>query len=600
MVPSDGSDGSDDTLGAAWPPRSRTAPTAVTPQATTVDGPIMLPESGRERYQLGPLLGKGGMGEVLLATDAQVGRDVAVKTMRIQRSPDAIARFLREARIQGRLEHPAIVPVHEIWIDESGRPRFAMKHLTGTTLADVLAAHARGDVDLLARYPRQRLLSAFADVCLAIEFAHTRGVVHRDLKPANIMLGEFGEVHVLDWGVARVLTEPSADGGTTESSSGTQVGAAIGTPGYMSPVQVRGDATLDARADVYALGCVLFEVLAGVPLGNGETRPSVRASGREIPPELDAVWVSATAADRDLRTTTARAVAEGVRRYLDGDRDLALRKQLASDHLAVAREALARGDRVADRRIAIQEAGRALALDPTAAEAAALLTRLMLEPPREIPDEVERELIANEVAAISTHRRHSLFQKLMLLTAIPLLMWIGVRSVWIYVVIAAVAAFEIIRLVAVNRRGRPVTSIDAALAIAGNALIVGTTAWIFTPFLMAPAMAVTIAFGLAHEPRYGTAPWLCGSVAVALLAPWLLEVAGVVPPTMQSLGSDLLITSPAVHLQMPQLGFVFALTMLMLIVMGVIQVRQLVMAQRVARRTLSLQAWHLRQLVPAE
>src|SRR5688572_14723008 len=132
------------------------------------------------RYIVGKELGAGGMGEVLLARDQQIERDVAIKRMRVTATPAAVARFVREAKIQGRLDHPAIVPVHELATDPEGRPFFVMKRLTGTTLADLLVSPTPPS--------RQKLLRAFADVCLAIEFAHARGVIHRDLKPANIML----------------------------------------------------------------------------------------------------------------------------------------------------------------------------------------------------------------------------------------------------------------------------------------------------------------------------------------------------------------------------------------------------------------------------
>src|SRR5512143_50178 len=188
------------------------------------------------RYALGLQLGAGGMGEVLLARDDQIGRDVAIKRMRVEATPVAVTRFLREAKIQGRLEHPSIVPVHELASDAAGRPFFVMKRLTGTTLAAILKE---------ASVSRQKLLRAFADVCLAVEFAHRRGVIHRDRKPDNIMLGDFGEVYVLDWGVAHVDSESDSlhDGGAVAAGEdgATEVGAILGTPGYIAPELVRGD-----------------------------------------------------------------------------------------------------------------------------------------------------------------------------------------------------------------------------------------------------------------------------------------------------------------------------------------------------------------------
>jgi len=151
---------------------------------------------------LASLLHRGGcgMGEVLLATDGQIERDVAIKRMLLEPSPHAVARFVREAKIQGRLDHPAIVPVHELATDGDGRPFFVMKRLSGTTLAELLA---RDD----SRSPRHKLLRAFADVCLAIELAHSRKVIHRDLKPANIMIDGRGRAKIADFGLAGLAEE---------------------------------------------------------------------------------------------------------------------------------------------------------------------------------------------------------------------------------------------------------------------------------------------------------------------------------------------------------------------------------------------------------
>src|SRR3954469_2659561 len=191
-----------------------------------------LPDPG---YQVGALIGRGGMGEVVVAQDQRIGREVAVKRIRAKApTHDAVDRFLREARIQARLDHPAIVPVYELGTDADGRPYFTMKRLAGVTLSRKLADNG----------PVQPLLRAFVDVCLAIQLAHSRGVVHRDLKPSNIMLGDYGEVYVLDWGVARVLDDPHhsiAVAGDIQSLDGqTRAGAVLGTPGYMAPEQVRG------------------------------------------------------------------------------------------------------------------------------------------------------------------------------------------------------------------------------------------------------------------------------------------------------------------------------------------------------------------------
>ncbi|HEV7557403.1 MAG TPA: protein kinase, partial [Kofleriaceae bacterium] len=161
---------------------------SVGPTLTDASGAKPVRRSPLARYRLGEVIGRGGMGEIMSAKDEQIGRSVAVKRMRGAVSPEARMRFLREARIQGRLEHPAVVPVHELATDDDGEPYFVMKQLAGTTLHDVIVKLAAGDAETAQRFTRQRLLRAFADSCLAIEFAHTRGVIHRDLKPSNLML----------------------------------------------------------------------------------------------------------------------------------------------------------------------------------------------------------------------------------------------------------------------------------------------------------------------------------------------------------------------------------------------------------------------------
>src|SRR6185503_1514109 len=204
--------------------------------------------------------------------DARIGRRVALKQLRsgggtTSGSGDR-ARFVREARIQAQLEHPAMVPVYEMGKTPDGGEYFTMKRVRGRTLADVLAELKEGAPETAARTSQRRLLTAFSSVCLAVQYAHERGVLHRDLKPANLMLGDFGEVYVLDWGVAKLFGE--ADGGEAIEDTGgegvqTVAGSIFGTPGYSAPEQVSGRPT-DPRSDVYALGAILFEILALEPL----------------------------------------------------------------------------------------------------------------------------------------------------------------------------------------------------------------------------------------------------------------------------------------------------------------------------------------------
>src|SRR5574338_576880 len=230
-----------------WTP---TAAATESGDSTAIDGQPGERVSARDiaAYDLGAVIGRGGMGEVIVARDRSFGREVALKRMRADKpSPELVARFLREAKIQARLDHPAIAPVHDLGYDSEGLPYFTMKRVGGATLAALLEARTEKP---------QRLLRALVDVGRAVELAHARNIVHRDLKPSNIMLGDYGEVYVLDWGVARVLTDTKRTTGpamAVDPDEQTTSGSILGTPGYMAPEQVKG---LEAgtKADVYALG----------------------------------------------------------------------------------------------------------------------------------------------------------------------------------------------------------------------------------------------------------------------------------------------------------------------------------------------------------
>ncbi|MGE5187189.1 MAG: serine/threonine-protein kinase, partial [Acidobacteriota bacterium] len=463
------------------------------------------------RYRIVRRIGKGGMGEVMAARDEQVGRDVALKRMRAANPTErAIHRFEREASVQGRLEHPAIVPVHEIARDADGLPFFVMKKISGQSLAQLLADRAPATV--------QRMLRGFADVCLAIEFAHAHGVVHRDLKPDNVMLGEFGEVYLVDWGVAKIVGEDD-DFADLDSSSGehaTGTGVAIGTPGYMAPEQVRGQ-EIDGRADVYTLGCLLFEILCGEPLhprgSHGmqsalegvDARPSLRPGGKDVPPELDALCVHATHLAREDRVQTARELGERVQRYLDGDRDLALRRQLASSHLEAARAAFAGDGSEDQRRAAMREAASALALDPTLAGAAELVGRLMLEPPRDTPREVAAAIRDDDVRTAKAIARAGIFAVAGACALLPLLWWIAPPGSSYLPVLAGLLLSDLgVALLAM----RSPTPRPGLVAIA-NTLIVILLARMYSPILIAPGIAASLALAMVLRPRFsclGSAP----------------------------------------------------------------------------------------------
>jgi serine/threonine protein kinase len=315
-----------------------------------------LPDLGGEKYLALRKLGSGGMGTVYLAQDVDLGRKVAVKVMNAADSTGALAsRMMREARIVALLEHPSIVPIHDVGELEDGRVFYAMKLVQGKRL-DQSARDAASLSDLLR---------IFQKVCEAVAFAHAREVIHRDLKPENIMVGPFGEVLVMDWGVAKLLSPGRrVDDSTSEnarpelynpddadlvvtlplpatSPADTRGGTVIGTPAYMAPEQARGQTELlDQRSDIYSLGAILYFLLTGGPPhepgGATEARekPGARRAVRprqidpKIPRAIEAICLKAMSDSRDDRYLSAEAIAADVVSFLDGEPVSAYRENL--------------------------------------------------------------------------------------------------------------------------------------------------------------------------------------------------------------------------------------------------------------------------------
>ena len=277
----------------------------------------VVPDFSGTRYRLQKRLGRGGMGTVFLAEDRMLGRNVAVKVLDLpDASGELAARMLREARIVAGLEHPGIVPVHDAGTLPDGRVFYAMKYVQG----DRLDQHLPKVSSLADR------LRLFLKVCDAVAFAHAHRVLHRDLKPGNIMVGPFGEVLVMDWGVAKVLSggsessegRPSAENASVVALSRapeTAHGTVLGTPGYMAPEQARGEIDrIDERSDVFGLGAILRFLLNGRGPGEGAT------AGAEIvvPRALAAICAKAMSPEPADRYAGAQEVAADVARYLDG------------------------------------------------------------------------------------------------------------------------------------------------------------------------------------------------------------------------------------------------------------------------------------------
>jgi len=254
---------------------------------------------GRDRYELGEHVAQGGMGAIITATEAATGRIVAMKRMLDGADEEDSARFLTEAKVTALLEHPNIVPVHELGVDGDGYVFYTMKLVKGETLGDVLARIKRGDEATIRRYPLSALLNIFQKVCDAVAFAHSRDVLHRDLKPDNIMIGEYGEVLVMDWGLAKILERKLPRGGKdpllgADPSGGyrTMAGAVMGTPQYMAPEQAEGHISqIDQRTDIYALGGILYHMLAlRPPVTAGDDTAMIEAAAAgKIPPPADLV-----------------------------------------------------------------------------------------------------------------------------------------------------------------------------------------------------------------------------------------------------------------------------------------------------------------------
>jgi eukaryotic-like serine/threonine-protein kinase len=281
-------------------------------------------------------IARGGMSTVRTVFDRWILREVAMKTLAPERTFDELSRFVEEAQITGQLDHPNIVPVHDIEMDEKGLPtRFTMKLVRGQTLQRAIDATRGRD---MTSEELETLLRAFIKVCDAVSFAHSRGVIHRDLKPSNIMIGSHGQVYVMDWGIALLRTgqRPSEHPPVIRSSADTlqeAMGTLSGTPSYMAPEQALGRTTdIDERTDVYGLGGVLYSILTRRPPHDGQSStedlqlarsrdvipPAEIAPNAELPPFLCRVAMKALSTFRDDRHQSVEALKQDIETFLRG------------------------------------------------------------------------------------------------------------------------------------------------------------------------------------------------------------------------------------------------------------------------------------------
>lgn len=271
------------------------------------------PEMVGGRYRVLEKIGSGGMGSIYLAHDAELERNVCIKVLySFDDDPLFVERIRSEARILARLEHPGIIPIHDVGALADGRIFYVMKHVRGKRLDE----HA-AQLDSLPE-----ALQLFERICEPIAFAHAQGIIHRDLKPENVMVGSFGEVLVLDWGVAKISSDPPPPVGVVASQAPregiTAPGTILGTPGYMAPEQARGDQdAVDARADVHALGAVLHFLLTGTVHGERSRTVPHRAT---VPRPLKAICKKAMAPEPRDRYPSVTALSEDVSRFLAGER----------------------------------------------------------------------------------------------------------------------------------------------------------------------------------------------------------------------------------------------------------------------------------------
>jgi len=329
--------------------------TTLMPQGHVLISSIDPAPDAKDKYTLSRLHATGGIGRVWLARDASLGREVALKELRPERADQPVvwARFLKEAQITGQLEHPGIVPVYEVGRrTDDQSPFYTMRFVRGRTLDDAARAYherrVRGEAGPLEL---RELLTAFVGVCNAVAYAHSRGVIHRDLKPQNIVLGDYGEVIVLDWGLAKVMDEAEGDSTATaveldENSSAdsrTVAGQVMGTPAFMAPEQAEGRLDLlDARTDVYGLGAVLYDVLSGRPPFEAPDILTLLRRVIEDPPKplhdivsgiplaLEAVCLKALAKRPGYRYASAKDLVEEINHFLADEPVTAYREPLAA------------------------------------------------------------------------------------------------------------------------------------------------------------------------------------------------------------------------------------------------------------------------------
>jgi eukaryotic-like serine/threonine-protein kinase len=582
-----------------------------------------------ERYQRESALGEGGMGEVSAYRDRSIGRDVAIKRVRdaTRQRPDVIERFVREGGIQGQLEHPSIVPVYDLRLDASGDPALIMKRVRGKTFEALLEDHVATTLST------RRLLDLFLRACEGIAYSHARGVIHRDLKPANIMVGSFGEVYVLDWGIAKLVNADAsqelaaivatttderavlAQGIEDSGENKTEAGTVVGTPGYMSPEQFFGE-SIDARSDLYALGLILFEILTGQPYflgrtleelglafhGGEEPRASARRRDLYIPPELDELAYHATRKDRNLRLPSTAEFVRRLERYLAGEKSTALRQAASNECIESARVLLGANKpgtelTVADRKKVLREIGKALAFDPKQEAAVALLDQCWSMPVAKVPDEVEQAIADTQKKRSRDASVAARYAYASWFVYLPMCFMMGVRD-WTALGFATFffATASLLSWINVTKH---TSSELPVMAFVSGLIGLGVLSTMFGSLFFTPmiAMGALVLFSVNHirKPVAIVLVLIAGLVVGLPLAEWF----HIVPSSLRFENGMIQIAPRLVSFDRPEWVFGF----LVLVNIGVVitflgyvhwMKRRLLQDQQVQ----AMQAWHLRQLFP--
>lgn len=357
-----------DPWGRDAPTRRPSAPPNSRDLLAAAEAVVPVARDVHARYRLGEEIGRGGMGRIIRARDVEIGRDVALKVLHGGgAAPEsAVRRFWTEVQATGQLEHPSIIPVHDVGRLDTGELFYVMKRLSGRSLADILDGLLVEDPEVREEFGRNRLLTVLQQIAYAVAFAHAHGVVHRDIKPANIMVGRYGEAILIDWGLAKMVRDREAfDPDEIEqpvemvgrwSGAHTASGMITGTPQYMSPEATQGDPQqIGPKADVYGLGAVLYEVLTHRPAFEDEgfvptvmkvrardfLPPSEHRPPEPVPESLEQICLRAMAAEPDDRPS-AKSFADELGRILDGARERERRAREASRWVREGRRATER------------------------------------------------------------------------------------------------------------------------------------------------------------------------------------------------------------------------------------------------------------------